>query len=281
MAPQAEAPLKGKIVVVTGASRGIGKGIALELGYAGATVYLTGRTTDASPGAVGSLAETAAQIDAGGGVAIPVRCDHSIDAEVRALLDRVRDEQHGLDLLVNNVFDSAGFRHTIGVPFWELDDTVWHDVFDLGTRSAYIACVHATPLMLESGGGLIVNISARGAERYRHNVVYGVGKGAMDRMTRDMAEELRGHPVSIVSLWPGTIRTEHLESIMAAGDRWAIESFGDIDALETPRYVGRAVVALAADPNVAMRTGGRYWAAELGRDYAFTDERGRPHDLPE
>jgi NAD(P)-dependent dehydrogenase (short-subunit alcohol dehydrogenase family) len=276
------AALDAKVAVVTGASRGIGKGVALELARAGATVYLTGRTARPSDGASGSLAETAAEIAGDGGVGIPAPCDHSSDDEVAAVFARVGDEQGRLDVLVNCVFNSAAFRSTIGRPFWELPVGVWHDVVDLGTRSAYVASADAAPLLLDSAsGGLIVNISARGADRYRYNVVYGVGKAALDRMTRDMALELHEHGVAVVSMWPGTIRTEHMDAMIAAGDPWALENFPDPDALETPRYVGRAVAALAADPHVLERTGRRFWSAEIGVEYGLTDEHGRTHAVPE
>ena len=184
-------------------------------------------------------------------------------------------------MLVNCVFNSAAFRSTIGRPFWELPISIWHDVVDLGTRSAYVASVHAVPLMLgHDPGALIVNISARGAQHYRYNVAYGVGKAALDRMTGDMAHELQEHGVAVISLWPGAIRTEHMDAMIAAGDRWALENFPDPDLLETPRYVGRAVAALAADPTVMKRTGQRFWVAEIAADYGFTDEHGRTHAIP-
>jgi dehydrogenase/reductase SDR family protein 1 len=275
------AVLKGKVAVVTGASRGIGKGIAVELGAAGATVYLTGRTMRPTDGSPGSLAETAAEIEAAGGASVAVGCDHASDTDVAALFDQIRDEQGHADVLVNCVFNSFAFRSTIGRPFWELPISAWHDVVDLGTRSAYVASAHAAPLMLEADGGLIVNISARGAERYRYNVVYGVGKAALDRMTADMAHDLMDRGVAVVSLWPSTIRTEHMDAMFAAQDPWALETFPDPDLLETPRFVGRAVAALAADPDVMARTGGRFWAAEIAADYGLVDEFGRTHAVPE
>ena len=157
----AAAKLNGRVAVVVGASRGIGKGIAVELALAGARVYAAGRTVEARPGPSGSLAETVALIEELGGWAEAVRCDATDDDDLAALVARVRDEEGRLDVLVNAAFDTPGFRSTIDVPFWELPVSVWRDVFDLGTRSMYVACVYATPLMLAGDGGLIVNISAR------------------------------------------------------------------------------------------------------------------------
>jgi dehydrogenase/reductase SDR family protein 1 len=275
-----EQPLAGRIAVVSGASRGIGKGIALELGAAGAIVYATGRTVAPVAGVTGSLEETCAEIEAVGGRAVPVAVDHAEDGDVRALFDRVRAEHGRLDVLVNCVFNAAAFRATIGKRFWELPASVWDDVVGLGTRSAYVAAVHAAPLLLQSECGLIVNVSARGATQYKYNVAYGVGKAALDRMTADMAVDLDGTAVSAISIWPGTIRTEQLVESAKAGNTWAVEQFGDLDLLETPRYVGRGVVALAADPDVRRRSGRRFWSAELAAEYGLTDEFGRSHPIP-
>jgi NAD(P)-dependent dehydrogenase (short-subunit alcohol dehydrogenase family) len=269
--------LDGKVAVVAGATRGIGKGIAVELGAAGAAVYLTGRTAEPKPGVTfGSVQETVAAVEEVGGTAIGVPCDHLSVDEVTALFARVKAEHGRLDVLVNSVFNSPDFGSSIGSHMWELPLDIWHDVVDLGTKTAYITSALAAPLLLEAGKGLLANISGRGAERYRYNVAYGVGKAALDKMTRDMAEEFRDHDVAVVSLWPNVTRTEHMD---ARGDT-AKSAFGDLDLLETPRYSGRAVVALATDPDVMKRTGHRYWVAELAADYGFTDENGRDHELP-
>ena len=184
--------------------------------------------------------------------------------------------------LVNCVFNSSAFRSTLGRSFWELPISVWHDVVDLGTRSAYVASAHAVPLMLDRGDGLIVNISARGAERYRYNVAYGVGKAALDRMTRDMADELRDRGVAVISLWPGTIRTEHMDAMFEAGDSWALDEFlrNPINSRRRGSSAGRSPPS-PADPNVMARSGGRFWAAEIAAEYGLADEYGRTHPVPE
>ena len=180
-----------RVAVVTGASRSIGKGIALELGAAGATVYVTGRTVE--PGALaGTIGETAAEIDALGGHGIAVACDHKDDAQVEALFARVAEEQGRLDVLVNNVFPAPVLAPWLGKKYWELPIEAWDEIIGVGSRSHYVASVYATPLLFAAGGGLIVNVSSSGAVTYAHNVVYGVGKAAVDKMTSDMAVELDG-----------------------------------------------------------------------------------------
>ena len=139
----------------------------------------------------------------------------------------------------------------------------------------------AIPLLLAAGSGLIVNVSARGASRYRYNVAYGAGKAALDKMTADMAQDLSDHDVAVVSIWPNVTRTENLEAGAAASPGQVHALYGDLDLLETPRYSGRAVVALASDPKVMERTGKKFWVAELGGDYGFTDVSGRVHPIPE
>jgi NAD(P)-dependent dehydrogenase (short-subunit alcohol dehydrogenase family) len=271
--------LKGKVAVVAGATRGIGKGIAVELGEAGVHVVVTGRTLTRAPGGLpGSLEETVAEIEQAGGSATARQCDY-LDTDAVAELFAEVDAEHGrLDVLVNSVFDSHQFGSSIGRKFWELPVDLWHDVVDVGTRTAYTASVFGAPLLLRSDRGLIVNVSARGAERYRYNVAYGAGKAALDKMTRDMARDLQDHGVAVVSIWPNVTRTENLDA--GAGTE-ATARFGDLDLLETPRYSGRSVVALASDDAVMERSGKRFWVAELASDYGFVDENGRDHPMPE
>ncbi len=264
--------LEGKIAVVVGASRGIGKGIALELGAAGATVHVLGRTLEPSPGRTGSLSETVTEIESSGGTAFAARCDATQDDQLAQVFERVREAHGRLDVLVSSAFDAGRFGGTIGTPFWELPTSIWAEVFDVGTKSAYLAAVHGAPLMLEHGG-LIVNVSGRAAQSYRYNVAYGVGKCAMDRMTADMARDLAPHGVAVVSLWPARTSTEHVAVLDAARDT------GEI--LETPRFSGRAVVALASDPEILSRSAKKYWSAELAALHGFTDEHGRAHAVPD
>ncbi|WP_432043219.1 SDR family NAD(P)-dependent oxidoreductase [Streptomyces cadmiisoli] len=272
-------PLFGKIAVVTGASRGVGKGIALELGAAGATVYVTGRSV-AAGSLPGTVSETADQVTALGGKGIGLVCDHHSDEQVAHVFERVRHDTGRLDLLVNNVFSSPDLGAWLGKPFWELPLAAWDQVLDIGTRSHYVASVHAVPLLFASGGGLIVNISSAGARQYSHNTPYGVGKAALDKMTADMAVELRSRDVSVVSVWPGLVRTELVDAAArrAGHGRSEIELPGegrfDVDAAESPRFVGRAVTALAADPAVRDHSGTAVSTSDLAHRYGFTDVDG-------
>ena len=271
--------LAGAAVVVTGASRGIGKGIALELGAAGATVYVTGRTVT-SKHLPGTVAETAAQIDELGGHGVPVVCDHRDDEAVAAVFDRVRKDSGRLDVLVNNVYNSPSAARWLGKPFWEVPAQAWDAGFDIGVRSHYVAASLAAPLMIERGSGLIVNISSPGARRHMHNVVYGVGKAAVDRMTADMAIELGSTGVSVVSLWPGIVNTELLQMVPRGDDGRRMvtlpgEGAYDLDEAESPRFAGRAVVALASDADVHSRSGKVWRVSDLAGDYGFTDIDGR------
>ncbi|MEU0540638.1 SDR family NAD(P)-dependent oxidoreductase [Nocardia sp. NPDC005978] len=270
--------LAGRVAVVTGASRGIGKGIALELGAAGATVYVTGRTT--TPGHLpGTVGGTAAEIDELGGTGVAVVCDHKDDSAVEKLFAQIRDEHGRLDVLVNNVYNAPGSARWIGRKFWDVPPKAWDEGFDIGVRSHYVASVFAAPLLIESGG-LIVNVSSPGAQRQMHNAVYGVGKAAVDRLTADFAHDLADTEVTAVSIWPGIVNTELLQMVPADAEGRRIvtlpgEGSFDLDTAETPRFPGRAVVALAADPNRKARTGKAWKVADLAGDYGFTDIDGR------
>lgn len=257
-------PLEGQIAIVTGASRGVGKGIALGLGEAGATVYVTGRSV--APGALpGTIGETAEQVTALGGRGIAAACDHADDAAVSALFERVVSEQGRLDLLVNNAFAVPDGK--LVAPFWELPIEQWDVMHRVGLRSHYVAAWHAAPIMKARGRGFIVNVSSFGAKIQAVNVAYGVGKAGVDRMTRDMARELVEHGVTVISLWPGIVKTERL---LAEPERLGF----DPKAGESPTFSGRAVAAVAADPKRLDKTGKPHVVAELAREYGFTDVDG-------
>lgn len=267
--------LRGAVAIVTGASRGVGKGIALGLAEAGATVYVTGRTTSTSTapeGLPGTIDQTAEELRALGGVGIAVQCDHADDEQVAALFARVLAEQHGrLDLLVNNAFAIPEGRIT--GPFWELPISQWDTLHRVGLRSHYVASVHAAQVMVPARRGLIVNVSSFGAKIYAVSVAYGVGKAGVDRMSRDMAREFRPHNVSAVSLWPGIVRTERL---LQQPERLAFDPTNG----ESPTFSGRAVAHLAADPQILTRSGESLVVAELAAHYDFTDIGGnRPASL--
>jgi dehydrogenase/reductase SDR family protein 1 len=271
-------PLDGKVAVVTGGSRGIGKGAAIALGELGATVYVTGRTVTAAM-LPGTVAETAEQVTAAGGRGVAVPCDHHDDGQVEALFRQVEDEQGRLDVLVNNVYNSPDLAQWLGRRFWELPIQAWDEVVDIGTRSHYVAAVFAAQRMVPAGSGVIVNVSSSGAVQYAHNVPYGVGKAAVDRMTADMAHDLEGTGVSVVSIWPGLVRTE-LVMFGAKDGKLALPGEGEFDVMkaQSPLFVGRAAAALAVAPDVHERTGKAFHVADLARDYGFTEDDGSVPD---
>ena len=260
--------LDGKIAIVTGASRGIGKGCALELGAAGATVYVTGRTLrEGAAPLPGNIGATADEVSALGGKGIAVACDHSDDDQVRALFERVEKDCGGLDILVNNAFLISP-ELTGGKPFWQNPISNWDDMVGVGTRSAYVASVFAAPLLIARGGGLIANISSSGAAEYAWHVVYGVGKAALDRITKDTARELEKHGVAVISLWPGLVKTER--TLQGAGSLPGL----DLNTAESSRFTGRAIAALAADPMRIEKTGRAIPSRDLADEYGFTDIDG-------
>ena len=266
--------LAGKVALVTGASKNIGKGIALEVGASGAVTYLTARTVEDVPGQLASLARTAAEIEAAGGTAVAVACDHTDDAQVEAVFDRIKSEQGRLDVVVNVA--SPDFSEMVAVPFWEIPFRHISACLDIGPRSDYVTtALAARTMMLEQGSGVVINISSHGAETYLLSVPYGVGKAAIDRVTRDTAFELQSHGVAVVSLWPGLVLTEGLLANTVETEDGRRELHGlDISFGETPKFNGRAVVALAADPAILERTGGSFWTASLAREYGFTEDDG-------
>lgn len=263
--------LDGRIAVVTGASRGIGKGCALELGAAGATVYVTGRTLSEGGHAVpGSLESTLTEIEALGGRGVAAVCDHADDAQVEALFERVAREAGQLDVLVNNAFRVPP-KIDPKVPFWETPVSDWDAMIDVGTRSSYVGTHFAARMMVPRGRGLIVNISSAGAIRFFHHLVYGVGKAALDRITREAARPLAEHGVAIVSVWPNLVKTERVLQLGGF----------DLSRAESLRFTGRAVAALASDPEVMRYSGRAVTSRGLADAYGLTDVDGSlPDDSP-
>jgi NAD(P)-dependent dehydrogenase (short-subunit alcohol dehydrogenase family) len=272
--------LRDTIALVTGASRGAGRAIALELGAAGATVYVTGRTSAAGTGVdglPGTIHETAEGVSERGGRGIPVQCDHTADEQVAALFDQIGREQPRLDLLVNNVwggYENPQCRPLPVVPFWEQSVRQWDGMFIAGVRAHLVSSQRAVPLMLPHRRGLIVNTSANVEPLpYLRNLFYDVAKHAVTRMTTDMAHELREHGIAVVAVAPGFMRTERIEAAFRrAGYEAALDGPGG--PKETPAYVGRAVVALASDPRILEKTGQLLEAGALAHEYGFTDVNG-------
>lgn len=293
-------PLRGRVAVVTGASRGAGRGIALELGAAGATVYVTGRSTRAEPARgyerileesgmeslPGTVDDTADEVTRLGGTGIPARVDHTREDEVRALFERVEREQGRVDLLVNNAWGGheAFSVSSLGAPFWEQALDQWEAMFDRGVRNHLVASRIAAPILIRQGRGLIVTTSYWDRGNYlRGNLFYDVAKAAMNRLAFAMAEELRPHGVASLAVSPGWMRTEFVLASQKTDEaHW--RDFPQFARTESPRYVGRAVAALAADPEVMRKSGGIHRVGDLAVEYGFTDVDGRlvpPFELGE
>jgi len=265
--------LKSRITLVTGASRGVGRGIAVGLGEAGATVYVTGRTLNAGESHLplsGSLTETAHEITQAGGCGIAVRCDHTQDEEVEALFQRIQVEHSRLDILVNNVWggyehfnDGTEFLKEKG--FWTVPLSRWDQSFNAGIRAHYAASVRGAKIMVERREGLIVNVSAMMAFTENSGVAYGTAKAASVKMAACMAHELREHHVAAVTLMPGLVRTE---AVMKDAE------YFDLSNSESPQFLGRVVAGLYADPDL-MEKSGKWWiAAELAQEYGIKDVDG-------
>jgi len=249
--------LEGRIAIVTGGSAGVGRGIASELAYCGARVFVTGRSI------------LSGERDDRGVTGI--RCDHREDEQVAAAFAQVAQEAGTIDILVNNVWGGYEQMMEDGVltwskPFWEQPLWRWDAMFDAGVRAHYYASQLAARPMVACRRGLIVNISFWAVQKHIGNVAYGVSKAATDKMTADMATELRPHGVTVVSLYPGLVRTEKVMQASA----WL-----DLRNSESPEFIGRAVTALAADSDVVRHTGGVRVAASLAIEYGFADVDGK------
>jgi NAD(P)-dependent dehydrogenase (short-subunit alcohol dehydrogenase family) len=271
--------LAGKVAVVTGASRGIGKGIARVLGENGMTVYVTGRTvTEGAAPWPGTVGETAEEVTKAGGTGIAVAVDHADDAQVAALFERVAREAGRLDLLVNNAA-ALPLDLFAPQPFWEKPLSNW-EMIDVGPRSHYVAAWHAAHLMVPQRSGLIVAISGYVGANYNYGVLFGTSKTAADRMARDMAIELKPHHVASISLWQGLTFTERAKINLQANPAMKGKAFTNPAHGCTPDYQGRVIAALAADPDVMARSGGTFISSEVGQDYGIVDiDGGRPTSL--
>jgi NAD(P)-dependent dehydrogenase (short-subunit alcohol dehydrogenase family) len=266
------AALAGKVAVVTGATRGIGKGIALTLAGEGATVYVTGRTEVAGTSALpGTLGETVAECEARGGKGIAVALDLLDDAAIGRLFEQVRKEQGRLDILVNNAM-AIPPEMTDRVGFWEKPLTTL-EILDTGLRAAYIAAWHAAGIMVPQGSGLIVAMSGYVGVTYTYDTLFGTTKSGIDRMARDMAIELAPHGVASLSLWQGFTFTERaIENLRTVPGMAALLNS---PAGSSPEFPGRVIAALAKDPAIMAKSGGTFINAELAQEYALTDIDGR------
>jgi NAD(P)-dependent dehydrogenase (short-subunit alcohol dehydrogenase family) len=266
--------LSGKVAVITGASRGIGKGIALALAAQGATVYVTGRTV--APGTYplpGTVGETAAVCTKRGGKGVAVQVDHASDEQVAALFDQVKREQGRLDILVNNAFSLAEDL-TDPKPFWEKSLSNW-EMIDVGVRSNFVAAWHAAKIMAPQQSGLIAAISGYTGVTYTYGVVFGTAKSAADRMARDMAVELKPYNVASISLWQGLTLTERAEHNLATIAGLKGRSATRPEDGCTPEFPGLVIAALANDPNVMRHSGGTFITAELAQEYDIKDIDGK------
>jgi NAD(P)-dependent dehydrogenase (short-subunit alcohol dehydrogenase family) len=266
--------LTGTVAVVTGASRGIGKGIAVALGDRGATVYVTGRSAAVGEHELpGTIGETAAEVTRRGGTGIAVQMDHADDGQVTALFDRIRVEQGRLDILVNNAFTLPDDL-TDPKPFWEKPLSNW-EMVDVGVRSNFAAARLAAQIMVPHGSGLIVATSGYVGVTYTYGVVFGLCKAAVDRMARDMAIELLPHGIASVSLWQGLTMTERAQRNLAARPEMA-QSIVTRPAVGcSPEFPGRVIAALATDPELMDLSGGTFITAELAQRYGITDIDGK------
>jgi len=264
--------LSGQVAVVTGASRGAGRAIARVLGQSGATVYVTGRSVRGEPTVAeypNAIEDTADEVTAAGGRGIPVRCDHTDDAAVQSLFERVRSEQHRLDVLVCNAWGGYmpypehqdWYQH----PFWEQSMQRWDGMFTAGLRSHLVTCRYGLPLMLDQERGLVILTTFTQGHKYLGNVFYDLAKNAVCRAAEVIAGELGEREITVLALSPGWMRVERMTGLTER----------QLAQTESPEYIGRAVVALAADAAVMRRTGQVLTVGDLAREYGFTDIDGR------
>lgn len=263
--------LEGKIAVVTGASRGVGKGIALALGEQGCTVYVTGRTTGEGDRTIDT---TARLVEDAGGEGRAIQVDHGVDDQIAALFEKVRADAGRLDILVNNVYKIPD-PPAWGGGFWDHPIQIWDDQVGIGLRAHYVACWHASSLLFEAApGAAILNVSSPGGQSYHFSSSYGAGKAGLDRLTADIAQELKPKEVSATVLYPGAVSTEFIvDSAKNTGM--------DLSQAQTPLFVGRAAAALLAADDLMDRSGTIQWVEDLGEEFDLHDEHGnRPPGYP-
>lgn len=276
-------PLKGHVAVVAGATRGAGRGIATALGEAGATVYCTGRSVKGRPSEMKrpeTIEETAERVTAAGGEGVAVRVDHLKPDQVRGLFDRVQKEAGRLDLLVNDVWGGDPLTEW-GKPFWKLDPAKGLAMLETAVHTHLITARYGAPLMVQARRGIIVEVTDGDGFWYRGNLYYDLVKTTVIRTAFDMSEELRRHGVTSLAVTPGFLRSEAMLEhfgVKEANWRDGAKKDANFAASETPLFVGRAVAALAADPEVAKKTGRVYASWTLAKEYGFTDADGSRPD---
>ena len=260
-----------RIVLVTGASRGAGRGIAVALGGTGATVYLTGRPeVDSNTSLSGTLSEAAQQVTEAGGQGIPIYCNHSSDAQTQLALADIQKKHGRLDILVNNATDIDDALTDSG-PFWEKPISLCN-LLDVGLRSHYATSWYAAPLLIANQGGLVVNTSSFGGRIYMHGPAYGAGKAGVDKMAHDMAIDFKPFGVAVISLWMGLLLTDRTKRVLE-GDH---DRYADLlDTAETPELSGKIINALADDKNLLRYSGKILIGAELAHQYSIMDINGK------
>ncbi len=256
--------LKNKIAVVTGSSKGIGKGIALALGENGCTVYITGRTTGDGDRSIDTTASMVTEL---GGEGRAIQCDHGIDQEVEAVFKQIEKEAGKIDILVNNVYKIPD-PPAWGGGFWDHPLQIWDDQVGIGLRSHYVASWYAAPLMFKSEAAVMVNVSSPGGQGYIYSSSYGAGTAGLDRLTADMAIELEPKGIPAIVLYPGSVATEFIQDA-------AKEQKMDLSKSQTPLFVGRTVTAMLQSPDLKERSGSIQWVEDLGEEFDVLDENGK------
>ena len=253
--------LKGQIAVVTGASRGIGKGTAIALGEKGCTVYVTGRTTGDGDRTIDTTARLVAEA---GGEGRAIQCDHGTDDDIATLFQQIGDEAGCIDILVNNVYKIPS-PPAWGGGYWDHPIQVWDDQVGIGLRSHYVASWHAARWMFESEYARMLNVSSPGGQSYHFSCSYGAGKAGLDRLTADMAIELEPKGVPACVLYPGSVATEFIQDHAEAQGM-------DLSQSQTPLLVGRAATALLLTDDMMSRTGTIQWVEDLIEEFDLYDE---------